>query len=187
MFKTKERSRALREALKAHLFPALIERGFTAQKHSSLYYNFFRTDEKRVTGISVQWDHYHRPKFVVNFHFAPLERDASGRPGFIPRGGEGAGQWQEAEKITKIFGVTTGRLHAGTGYERWFKLSCWNFYFDKKAADTVAQSCAALLPLLEEWIETADEERLRNVWFKNHIGYFPAAVQSLEQQHKILE
>ena len=181
MFKTKERSRALREALKAHLFPALIERGFTAQKHSSLFYNFVRTDETRVTGITVQWDHYHRPKFVVNFHFAPLEQDASGRPGFIPRGGEGAGRWHEAEKITKIFGVPTGRLHAGTGYERWFKLSCWNFCLDKKAADTVAQSCAALLPLLEEWIAAADKERLAHEWFRDHISYFPPLVVKKEE------
>lgn len=173
MFKTKERSRALREALKAHLFPALIERGFTAQKHTSLFYNFFRTDEKRVTGISVQWDHYHRPKFVVNFHFAPMESGANGRPGFIPSYGEHAGVWQDAQKITQtVFGVTSARLHAGTGYERWFKLSFWNFCLNKKAADTVAQSSAALLPLLEEWIAAADEERLSREWFRDHISYF---------------
>lgn len=173
MFKTKERSQALREALKTHLFPALVKRGFTAQKHSSLFYNFFRTDEKRVTGIAVQWDHYHRPKFVVNFHFAPLVKDAAGRPGFIPLSGEQMGKWQEAEKITKVCGVHSGRLHAGTGVERWFKLSCWNFCLDKKAAYTVAQSCAALLPIMEEWIEAADDERLSHEWFKNHISYFP--------------
>jgi hypothetical protein len=177
MFKTKERSQALREALKAHLFPALVKRGFTAQKHSSLFYNFFRTDEKRVTGIAVQWDHYHRPKFVVNFHFAPLVNDAAGRPGFIPLSGEQMGQWQEAEKITKVCGIHSGRLHAGTGkergYERWFKCPFLNYSLNKNVCEKVAQRCAALLPVMEEWIEAADDERLSHEWFKNHISYFP--------------
>ncbi len=173
MFKTKERSQKLREALKTHLFPALVKRGFTAQKHSSLFYNFFRVEEKRVTGICVQWDHYHRPKFVVNFHFAPLVKDAAGRPGFIPLSGEQMGKWQEAEKITKVFGVPSGRLHAGTGYERWFKCPFLAYTLNKNVCEKVAQDCAALLPCMEEWIAAADDERLSREWFKDHISYFP--------------
>ncbi|MCB1682751.1 MAG: hypothetical protein H6858_07120 [Rhodospirillales bacterium] len=175
MFKTKERSQALREALKAHLFPALIERGFTAQKHSSLFYNFFRVEEARVTGLSVQWDKYHRPRFVVNVRFAALERDANGRPGFTPRFGEQAGQWQAAESITKVFGVYSLRLHAGTGYERWFKCGWLDYMLRREACEKVARNCAALLPVMEEWIEAADDERLAHEWFRDHISYFPAA------------
>ena len=62
------RTTELRDELKARFYPLLHEKGFTLDKGQGPYCRTFRkivNDEVYV--LELQWDKYHRPRFVINF------------------------------------------------------------------------------------------------------------------------
>lgn len=58
----------LRQALKAEIFPRLVERGFAIdQRHSPQFVDFRRTRGDRVDFIEFQWEKYGRPRVKLSF------------------------------------------------------------------------------------------------------------------------
>ena len=66
------RTTELRDELKARLFPLAIEKGFSLDKGQGPYFRSFRKVEGgELFVFELQWDKYHRPRFVINFGQCP--------------------------------------------------------------------------------------------------------------------
>jgi hypothetical protein len=61
------RSQPLRDALKKRFYPFAQERGFYRGKATSLFTPFERIVDGKIQFFEIQWDKYHRPRFVINF------------------------------------------------------------------------------------------------------------------------
>lgn len=103
----------LRDALRAVFFPHVIAAGFELDKRWQPQFWVFRryaTDAVHV--FDIQWDKYHRPKFVINFSEAPLD------------GVDFCGKQMEAKDIMTSHCGTYYRLNRGPGKfaSNWFQL-----------------------------------------------------------------
>ena len=58
----------LREAVKARFHPFAEARGFVrAKSENPLFTQFARSVADEIEAFDIQWDKYHRPRFVINF------------------------------------------------------------------------------------------------------------------------
>ena len=70
------KSAALREELKASLWPFLDRAGFIRGKSTSLFTPFRRHTTEMVHVCEIQWDKSYRPSFVINFGELTADRFA---------------------------------------------------------------------------------------------------------------
>jgi hypothetical protein len=58
----------LREEIKRRFYPFVMSHGFTRQKSENPFFTtFVREYQGRTDVFDIQWDHYWRPFFVINF------------------------------------------------------------------------------------------------------------------------
>ena len=68
------KTKPIRDALRANFYPYAFSLGFEVDKQSHPGFVVFRRfTADKVHIFEIQWDKYHRPKFVINFAEAPLE------------------------------------------------------------------------------------------------------------------
>lgn len=60
-------SKPLRDVLKKRFYPFAPERGFVRGKATSLFTPFERVADGKIQFFEIQWDKYHRARFVINF------------------------------------------------------------------------------------------------------------------------
>jgi hypothetical protein len=140
---------ALRKALQASLWPHAERAGFARGKSTSLFTTFRRQAGDVVHVFDVQWDKYHRPRFVINFGAASLS-------GLLQKN-----QVAGVEGIEPHHCPDMLRLHRrhGGSMNSWFQLRrplwekvttlSWNH-----SPDEVATTVVSLFPELEAWWAT---------------------------------
>lgn len=76
------RTQALRESLKKRFYPFALEHGFIRGKATSLFVPFERVVDGHTQFFEIQWDKYHRPRFVINFgeHVGGVPKDSDKPP-----------------------------------------------------------------------------------------------------------
>lgn len=100
---------ALRDEIKKTFFPFAAEKGFTRDKGSSLFFVFRKVDENGGYVFDIQFEKYHKPRFVVNLgscgvdgvtlggrHIAASDIQPSDTPNFArlkPGAGGGTNSW----------------------------------------------------------------------------------------------
>ncbi|MDH3643545.1 MAG: hypothetical protein OES38_15685 [Gammaproteobacteria bacterium] len=164
MQKSIDRSRQLRARLKADLFPLLKGRGFRPLKHSSLYYEFGRVSEGQLHVFEIQWDKYHRPRFVVNFGRSAIELNDEGEEGvrnpfmdvWVPVQETGTGGLAESNWLAR------GRLR-----RRWFRFGMLRGLFASEGDRVVVGRCIEMLPLVDGWFSD-DPASVEVVDWMNH-------------------
>ncbi|TAL37220.1 MAG: hypothetical protein EPN97_05670 [Alphaproteobacteria bacterium] len=71
---------ALRDEIKKTFFPFAAEKGFSRSKGSSLFYTFRKITPEGGYVFDIQFEKYHRPRFVVNLgSCGPAGVDFAGR------------------------------------------------------------------------------------------------------------
>lgn len=80
------KSALLRKELKVSLWPFLERAGFVRGRSTSLFTPFSRHTTHMVHVCEIQWDKYHRPRFVVNFGEVPMARLSDVPPHEIAEG-----------------------------------------------------------------------------------------------------
>lgn len=79
-------SKPLRDVLKKRFYPFANERGFVRGKATSLFTPFERVVDGKIQLFEIQWDKYHRPRFVINFgERASSEKNDSAQPPYFAR------------------------------------------------------------------------------------------------------
>ena len=61
----------LRRELKDRFYPFLGTRGFKRDRGSPMWQSFRKATEDDLFLLDIQWDKYHRPRFVINFGQCP--------------------------------------------------------------------------------------------------------------------
>jgi hypothetical protein len=76
------RSSELRQVLQERFYPFADQQGFVRSKSSHPHFMVFRRQREAVIHVfDVQWDKYHKPRFVINFGAAlATSMDAAGTP-----------------------------------------------------------------------------------------------------------
>lgn len=68
------KTKSIRDALRSSFYPHVISLGFDVDKRWQPQFVVFRRFvADKVDIFDIQWDKYHRPKFVINFSEAPLD------------------------------------------------------------------------------------------------------------------
>lgn len=69
------KAKSIRDALRSTFYPHATKLGFEIDKRwQPQFVVFRRLAADKVDIFDIQWDKYHRPKFVINFSEAPLDR-----------------------------------------------------------------------------------------------------------------
>lgn len=85
------KTKSIRDALRTGFYPHVLSSGFMLDKRRQPEFVVFRRfGEKSVHIFEIQWDKYHRPKFVINFCEAP------------PDGIQFGGKWMPAKDLTPV-------------------------------------------------------------------------------------
>ncbi len=114
--------KTLREELTARFVPALRQRGFNGPDRISgngLLHEFRRSRGGVVHVLSLQFDKYQRPRFILNVHVEPPEglEPVMARGGTVVSGraapgrGGGAGSWFRADRPwwQRLVGISSTR------------------------------------------------------------------------------
>ena len=68
------KTKSIRDALRSAFYPHAIKLGFEIDKRwQPQFVVFRRLAGNKVDIFDIQWDKYHRPKFVINFSEAPFD------------------------------------------------------------------------------------------------------------------
>ena len=138
----------LRDLIKSRFADFVGERGFERERADSLFYPFRRRHEARHDLIEVQFDKYHRPKFVVNFGQLPAE-------GII----DAYGRFVDSDSVGVAHLVQRGRLYPTgrsllLGEPAWFAVRWWNSRRPEKAAEVQIEKLIRVFTQLEEWFRS---------------------------------
>ena len=147
MLSSKDRSRALRERVKRDLFPLIEALGFRRLKHTGRFYGFGRVRDGRFQLLEIQWDKYHRPRFLVNFGSAEVERN-DGKEGLR---NPFTNEWLALDEAGAGSLLTYYRLYRGRS--PWFRHGLMSGLLGSDGARAATRRCAAMLPLVEGWFE----------------------------------
>lgn len=143
-------SQPLREALKKRFYPFAQERGFVSGKATSLFTPFERVADGKIHFFEIQWDKYHRPRFVINF-----------------------GERASSEKNDSAPPISTGRLQRWRGgtMRAWFQTGKpwvetvrtlrWSYQ-----PDEVASHLIECFSELEVWWDSKQEGQHVYIWRK---------------------
>jgi hypothetical protein len=107
------KTKPIRDALRTIFYPHVFSLGFELDKRWQPQFVVFRRFSSNVVQVfEIQWDKYHRPKFVINFSEAPLD------------GVEFGEKWMEAKDIAPVHCGTYRRLMRSRGRltYSWFQL-----------------------------------------------------------------
>jgi len=107
------KTKPMRDALRSVFYPHVLSLGFEVDKRWQPEIVVFRRFCTRTVHVfEIQWDKYHRPKFVVNFSEAPLE------------GVDFCGKWMDAKDVMSVHCGSYLRLVRDQGRftNRWFQL-----------------------------------------------------------------
>jgi hypothetical protein len=107
------KTKPIRDSLTAVFFPHVLSLGFELDKRwQPLFMVFRRFSTNAVHVFEIQWDKYHRPKFVINFSEAPLG------------GVEFGEKWMDSKDIAPVHCGTYLHLMRSRGRftYKWFQL-----------------------------------------------------------------
>ncbi len=134
----------LRELLTERLVPLLFQAGFRGPQKISgnkLFHDYKRNVGESVQVLSIQFEKWQLPRFVINLEVEPPE----GIEAVIARGGENV----------------TGRLqpHSGPSTRSWFRADrpWWQRIISRRPPDLANEAvdeCIRLLPEVETWWTT---------------------------------
>ena len=107
------KTKPIRDALRSVFYPHVLSLGFEVDKRwqpEIVVFRRFGADAVHV--FDIQWDKYHRPKFIINFSEAPLE------------GVDFCGKWMDVRDIMSVHCGSYLRLvrNQGKFTYRWFQL-----------------------------------------------------------------
>jgi hypothetical protein len=107
------KTKPIRDALRTMFYPHVFSLGFDVDKRLQPEFVVFRRfAANKVHIFEIQWDKYHRPKFVINFAEAPLD------------GIEFGGKHMDTKDLSPVHCGTYRRLLRDQGKfsYRWFQL-----------------------------------------------------------------
>jgi len=107
------KTKPVRDALRAVFYPHVFSLGFEVDKRWQPQFVIFRRFSTNVVHVfEIQWDKYHRPRFVINFAEASLD------------GVEFGEEWMDAKDIAPVHCGTYLRLtrNGGRSTASWFQL-----------------------------------------------------------------
>ena len=107
------KTKTIRDALRSVFYPHVLSLGFEVDKRWQPEIVVFRRFGAEVVHVfDIQWDKYHRPKFVINFSEAPIE------------GVDFCGKWMDPKDVMSVHCGSYLRLvrNQGRFTNRWFQL-----------------------------------------------------------------
>jgi hypothetical protein len=151
-------ARRLRAAVSEDFCAHLSSLGFERCKRSSLFYPYRRRSLRGYDLVEIQFDKYHRPKFVINFGVLPGD--------FIV---DSYGRWVDVEKVCIGQLVQQGRLHRRPRSIRWFGIGGLSrFMFTENAVRREVLLLKELFEQVELWFQTAATGPNLSLWENNH-------------------
>ncbi len=153
------RTTELRDELKSRFYPLVLETGFSLDKGQGPYFRSFRKiDNDKLYVIELQWEKYHRPRFVINFGQCEA------------KGVEFCGRYLNADEACPVHMAKQGRLYPRKVWlesslswfcqDRYFLLR-WFGFKNFPASKIVDQAIEAFLELEQFWATGEKSERIR--------------------------